>query len=166
MLAIGATAPDFTATNPDGSTFTLSAHHGRPVVLFFYPKADSPGCTREARGFSEHYAEFTRAGFAVVGVSVDTAEAQERFREHCSLPYPLAADPDRAIARKYGVLGWLGLAKRVTFFLGADGRIEEIVEGALPGPHVRRAIERARAPGPAPGSSNLSRPPDAPGEDI
>lgn len=146
MLSTGAEAPDFTGTTADGSPLTLSSLKGRPVVLYFYPKADTPGCTREARGFTEHYAEFARAGVMVVGVSVDTVGDQSRFREKCGIPYPLVADHDRSIARKYGVLGLFGVAKRVTFFLDSNGRVVDRVEGVLPGPHVRRALERLPAP--------------------
>lgn len=149
MLAAGVEAPDFTASTADGAPFTLSSLRGRPVVLYFYPKANSPGCTLEARGFTEHFPDFLRAGIAVVGVSVDTVEAQARFRERCAIPYPLVADRDRSIARRYGVLGLLGTAKRVTFFLNSEGRVVEVLDGLLPGPHVRRALERLDAsPGP------------------
>lgn len=142
MLSAGAEAPDFTGPASDGTSFTLSSLRGRPVVLYFYPKANSPGCTVEARGFSEHFPDFVRAGVAVVGVSADTVESQARFREKCAVPFPLIADRDRSISRRYGVLGLLGMAKRVTFFLNADGRVAEVLEGVLPGPHVRRALER------------------------
>ncbi|MGD0250931.1 MAG: peroxiredoxin [Thermoplasmata archaeon] len=143
MLAVGETAPDFTGTTADGAPFSLASLRGRPVILFFYPKANSLGCTIEARGFSEHYGEFTKAGLALVGVSVDTVEAQKKFVEKCQLPYPLIADKDRTIAQKFGVVGFLGMAKRVTFFLDANGRVTDIVEGMSPGPHVRRAVERS-----------------------
>ena len=142
MLTAGAEAPDFTASTADGAPFTLSSLRGRPVVLYFYPKANSPGCTVEARGFTEHFPDFVRAGIAVVGVSADTVGAQARFREKCAIPYPLVADRDRSIARSYGVLGLLGMAKRVTFFLNEEGRIVEVLDGILPRPHVRRALER------------------------
>lgn len=146
MLSVGTEAPDFTGTTAEGSAFTLSSLKGRPVVLYFYPKANTPGCTIEARGFTEHYSEFARAGVAVVGVSVDSVEDQEKFREKCAIPYPLVADHDRSIARAYGVLGLLGVAKRVTFFLDPGGRVVDRVEGLLPGPHVRRAVERLGSP--------------------
>jgi thioredoxin-dependent peroxiredoxin len=148
MLAAGVQAPDFTGTAADGTSFTLSSLRGRPVVLYFYPKANSLGCTVEARGFSEHYAEFQTAGIAVVGVSVDSVESQRRFVEKCAIPFPLVADREGSIARLYGVVGLIGLAKRVTYFLGPDGRIAEVVSGLSPGPHLRRALERLRsAPG-------------------
>jgi thioredoxin-dependent peroxiredoxin len=146
MLAVGEVAPEFAALAGDGSQISLSAYRGRPLVLYFYPKANTTGCTIEARGFTEHYAEFQRAGVSVVGVSVDSVDAQKSFAERCSIPYPLVADHDRSIAKRYGVLGLLGIAKRVTFFLDAEGRVAEVVEGMLPGPHVRRALERIGVP--------------------
>jgi thioredoxin-dependent peroxiredoxin len=142
VLGVGEEAPDFTAVVADGSSFTLSSLRGKPVVLYFYPKANTLGCTVEARGFTEHYSEFSGSGVAVVGVSVDTVEDQRRFREKCDIPYPLVADHNKAVARRYGVLGLFGVAKRVTFFLGPDGRVEEVVEGLSPGPHLRRALGR------------------------
>ena len=142
MLGIGEVAPEFSGVTGEGVPFRLSDLRGRPSILFFYPKASSPGCTVEARGFSDHYREFSEAGIAVVGISVDSVAAQHRFRDSCDLPYPLVADPTKAIATAYGVVGLFGLAKRVTFFLDADLRVVDRVEGMLPGPHVRRALER------------------------
>jgi thioredoxin-dependent peroxiredoxin len=146
MLAQGSSAPTFVGTTQDGSPIDLSTYRGKPLVLYFYPKANTSGCATEARGFSENYPELQKAGVAVVGVSVDSVEDQKRFAEKCGVPFPLVADRDKAIAKQYGVLGFLGIAKRVTFFVGPDGRIEEVVQGLMPGPHVQRAIERARAP--------------------
>lgn len=146
MLAVGQEAPDFSGTIADGSRLTLSSLRGRPVVLYFYPKANTTGCTLEARGFTEHYPEFQRAGVAIVGVSVDSTEAQKSFADKCSIPFPLVADRDKSIARQYGVLGLLGIAKRVTFFLDANGRVTDVVEGMMPGPHVQRALTKFAAP--------------------
>lgn len=143
MLEVGDTAPDFTAPTADGTPLTLSMLRGRPVTLFFYPKANSPGCTAETRGFVRLYQELSSRGHAVVGVSVDSVAAQQSFRDRCSVPFPLVSDADRTIARRYGVLGLLGVAKRVTFFLDAQGRVVDVLQGVLPGPHVRRAAERA-----------------------
>jgi thioredoxin-dependent peroxiredoxin len=146
MISVGDQAPDFTGTTADGAPLVLSSLRGHPVVLYFYPKASSPGCTQEARGFTEHYNEFIKAGVAVVGVSVDSVDAQKRFQAKCSVPYPLVADHDRAISKKYGVVGLLGVAKRVTFLLDGSGRVAEVVEGILPGPHVRKAVQRLGGP--------------------
>lgn len=146
---MGAVAPDFTGTAADGSTFALGSLRGRPVVLFFYPKANSTGCRIETRGFVEHFDEFASKGVALVGVSVDPVEAQKRFAEACRVPFPLVSDRDGAIARQYGVLGWLGLAQRVTFLLDAQGRILWVVRGLRPGPHLQGSLAHlATLPGP------------------
>ncbi|MCI4334530.1 MAG: peroxiredoxin [Thermoplasmata archaeon] len=142
MIAVGDRAPEFTGVTAEGAPFALSSTHGRPLVLYFYPKANTAGCTAEARGFTEHYPELRAKGVAVVGVSVDNVESQRNFAQKCGIPYPLIADRDRSIARSYGVLGLWGLARRVTFFLDAEGRVTRVVEGILPGAHVRAALER------------------------
>ena len=145
MIAAGDTAPTFVGTTADGAPLDLATYRGRPVILYFYPKANTSGCTLEARGFTEHYPELQRAGFSVVGVSVDSVADQKGFQEKCGVPFPLVADRDKAIAKQYGVLGLLGIAKRVTFFIDPNGKVVEVVQGMLPGPHVRRAVERAQA---------------------
>jgi thioredoxin-dependent peroxiredoxin len=141
MLAVGEPAPPFVGTTQDGSRFNSATLHGRPYILYFYPKANTAGCTIEARGFSQQYPAIQRAGFALVGVSVDSVDAQKSFAEKCAVAFPLVADRDRAVAKAYGVLGLLGVAKRVTFFVGADGRVTDVIEGLLPGPHLKRAEE-------------------------
>jgi thioredoxin-dependent peroxiredoxin len=146
MIAPGDLAPAFTGTTQDGSTFDSASLRGQPYVLYFYPKANTTGCSVEARGFAQHYPALQRAGIAVVGVSVDSVEDQKSFADKCGVPFPLLADRDRSVARAYGVLGFLGVAKRVTFFVGADGRVTEVVQGLLPGPHIRRAAELVGAP--------------------
>ena len=151
MIGVGESAPDFSGTTADGTRLELASYRGRPLVLFFYPKANSAGCTVETRGFAQNYPEFEKAGVAVIGLSVDSVEEQREFATKCGAPFPLVADRDKSIARQYGVLGLLGVAKRATFFVGADGRVQEVVEGLLPGPHLRRALERLRGPaGPSP----------------
>jgi peroxiredoxin Q/BCP len=142
MLAVGAEAPDFSGTTADGSPFSLRSTRGRPLVLYFYPKANSSGCSLEARGFAQHYPEFQQKGVAVVGVSVDSVESEKKFVASCKIPFPIVADADKAISRQYGVLGLLGSARRVTFFVDPDGKVADIVEGLIPGPHVQAAVER------------------------
>ncbi|HTT73117.1 MAG TPA: peroxiredoxin [Thermoplasmata archaeon] len=145
MLAVGEIAPEFSGTTQDGAPLSLAALRGRRVVLYFYPKANTTGCTLETKGFATLYPDLQRAGVALVGVSVDSVESQHGFAEKCHAEFPLVADADRSIARAYGVLGLLGLAKRVTFFLGPDGRVEERVEGMLPRAHLERARARLGA---------------------
>lgn len=156
MRSVGETAPDFSAPTSRGDLLRFDSYRGRPVVLYFYPKSGTAGCTLEANEFARQYPAFERAGVAIVGVSVDSVESQRRFSEACRLPFPLVADPDREIARRYGTLGLFGVSKRVTFWIGPDGRIEVVLSGMLPAPHVRWALERlSRMPSPAP----PSRPP-------
>lgn len=142
MLGVGDLAPDFTALSATGAMFQLSSLRGRPLILFFFPRANSLGCTIETRAFADHFSEFQAAGVSVVGVSVDPVSAQRVFATKCDVDFPLVSDGDKSIARSYGVLGFLGFARRVTFFLSAEGRVEEVVESIGPNPHVRRALER------------------------
>jgi len=148
VVQVGELAPDFTAPTESGSPLTLSSLRGRPVVLYFFPKANSRGCTVETCAFADHYPEFRAAGYAIVGVSVDPVSAQAEFATRCEVQFPLIADTDRAIARSYGVLGFLGFARRVTFFLDAEGKIQEVVSAIGPSPHIERALERAAAAAP------------------
>jgi thioredoxin-dependent peroxiredoxin len=144
MLGVGDSAPEFTGTTADGTPLALSSFRGKPLILYFYPKANTTGCTIEARGFTQHYSEFQGKGVAVVGVSVDSVESQKKFVDKCQIPFPLVADRDKSIARLYGVLGIWGIAKRVTFFIGADGKVQDVVSGLAPGPHLARALQRIK----------------------
>jgi thioredoxin-dependent peroxiredoxin len=148
VLDVGDIAPDFPIRLADGTTRSLSSYRGHPVILYFFPKANTTGCTRETRGFSERYADFQRGGIEIIGVSVDSPETQAAFGEKCGSRFPLVGDPSKEIARKYGVLGLLGMAKRVTFLVDANGRIRERVEGMLPGPHLEAAEGWAARPTP------------------
>jgi len=154
MLAVGAPAPDFSFKVPDGSTRSLSSYRGRPVVLYFFPKANTTGCTLETRGFAERYPQFQQRGVEVIGVSVDTSETQAAFAEKCGSQFPMVGDATKEIARAYGVLGLLGVAKRVTFLLDSDLRVREVIEGMLPAPHLRAAETWASSrPSAPPGSA-------------
>ncbi len=124
--------------------FTLSSLRGRPVALFFFPKANTSGCTMETRAFADHYEELQAAGWSVVGVSVDSVTTQKQFAEKCHATFHLVADTDKAIARAYDVLGFLGFPRRVTFLIGPDGRVEETISAMMPSSHVERTRERAR----------------------
>lgn len=136
MIAVGDIAPDFEGQTDRGDRLRLSGLRGHPVVLYFYPKAGSLGCTHESQEFAHRYPAFRDKEVQIVGVSVDDVASQRRFQEKCSLPFPLVADGDREISRSYGVLGAFGLARRVTFVLDGEGRVVHIVESMLPGPHV------------------------------
>lgn len=142
MVEVGKPAPDFEEKLQDGSTFRLSSLRGKPVVLYFYPEADTPGCTIEAKGFRDHYAEFQRAGVQIVGVSTDDCPKQQAFATKYGLPFPLVADADKKVAAAYGVLKPSGTAKRVTFFINPDGTLAEVVEVSGADRHVEAARAR------------------------
>ncbi len=142
MIASGTPAPDFEAPDQNGQPFRLSSLKGAPVVLYFYPKADTPGCTIESKGFQSHLPEFTAHGVRVVGVSTDDCPAQKAFAEKYGLAFPLVADSAHAVAKQYGVLGPRGTARRVTFLIDREGTVVEVVDGSAPDPHVERARAR------------------------
>lgn len=146
MLKTGEAAPEFEAPTSQGSALKLSSLRGHPVVLYFFPKADTPGCTIESKAFRDLQPEFDRRQVRVVGVSVDELPAQEAFAKKCALPFPLVADPSKAIARAYGVLGPSGVARRVTFLLGTDGKVVDVVDAGAPDPHVARARSKFLGP--------------------
>ncbi|MGI0070982.1 MAG: peroxiredoxin [Thermoplasmata archaeon] len=142
MVAIGENAPDFEALNYDGTPFRLSSTRGSPVVLYFYPKADTPGCTIEAKGFRDVYAEYAAKQVRVVGVSVDDCPAQKAFREKYGLPFPLVADSTKKVSTLYGVLSpQHGVARRVTFLIDAKGKVVDVVDASSPDKHLARARE-------------------------
>jgi thioredoxin-dependent peroxiredoxin len=142
MIAVGEPAPDFEALDQDGAPFRFATLRGSPVVLYFYPQADTPGCTRESKGFQEHLPEFAARGVRVVGVSVDDCPAQKAFAQKYGLRFPLVADRTKAVATRYGVLGPRGSARRVTFLIDGAGKVVDVVDGAAPEPHVDRARAR------------------------
>lgn len=144
MLVPGETAPEFDAPTSLGRRLKLSQLRGRPVVLYFFPKSGSLGCTAESNEFAHAYPEFQAKEAEVVGVSVDTPDAQSKFAEECSLPFPLVADADKEIARRYGVLGAFGRARRVTFIINPTGHIIDVVDSLLPKTHVERASRALR----------------------
>ncbi|HUI38526.1 MAG TPA: peroxiredoxin [Thermoplasmata archaeon] len=146
MVGVGEAAPDFVAKGSAGSSVRLAELRGHPVILYFYPKASTPGCTIETKAFRDLHPEFTKRGVKVLGVSTDEVEDQDTFAKNCSVPFPLLADPSKEITRKYGVLGLAGVARRVTFFIAADGKVAEIVDSSRPGPHVDRARDLYLAP--------------------
>ena len=143
----GAPAPDFTLTTHDGSKLELSSLKGSPVVLYFYPKDDTPGCTREACGFRDVKARLARHGAVVLGVSRDGPESHEKFRKKYRLPFTLVCDPDHAVASKYGA--WrektlygrksLGIV-RSTFLIDAAGRVARVFKAVKPDTHAEQVL--------------------------
>ena len=142
MVVAGEVAPEFEAPDQDGVPFRLASLRGSPVVLYFYPKADTPGCTIESKGFQEHLGEFAARGVRIVGVSVDDCPAQKAFAQKYGLRFTLVADAKKEVAARYGVLGPRGVARRVSFLIDRDGRVAEVVDSSSPDPHLARARAR------------------------
>ncbi len=140
--------PEFRAVTAGGRPFGRDDLLGHRTVLFFYPKANSLGCSLEARAFAQHREALARAGWTVVGVSVDPPDAQARFQQQCELPFELLSDPDGSVSRAFGVLGRLGRASRTTFWLRPDGQVASVLHSWRPRRHVVEAL--ARPPGPPP----------------
>jgi len=156
VLAPGDVAPEFEAPTSDGTMLRLSSLRGAPVVVYFFPKASSMGCTRESLGFAGLFPSLAPHGVRVIGISVDDREHQTKFATDCSLPFPLLADPGKEIARRYGVLGAFGLARRVTFVLDRDLRVTEVIDTILPATHVEK-VRRRLLPAPASPEGGTSR---------
>jgi peroxiredoxin Q/BCP len=142
MLDVGDTAPDFTLPDQRAEPVTLSKLRGQNVVLYFYPKADTPGCTTQACGVRDHQADYRGADAVVLGISPDPVMAVSKFDEKYGLGFPLLADSDHAVAEQYGVWveksmygrKYMG-AERTTFVIGPDGRITEILRRVKPPEH-------------------------------
>ena len=143
MIEEGKPAPDFELRSDSGETVKLSELRGKPVVLYFYPKDDTPGCTTQACGIRDSYAEFERAGAIVLGVSPDDEQSHVKFRQKYELPFPLLADTDHAVAEEYGVWGekkymgktYLGVS-RSTFVIDAEGNVTKIMRDVKPATHA------------------------------
>ncbi len=143
MVAIGELAPDFEAPDQDGRPFRLTSLRGSPVVLFFYPAADTPGCTIESKGFQTELPAYSAKGVKVVGISVDDCDAQKAFARKYGLDFPLVADHEKRVAKMYGVLNPLsGRASRVTFLIEPSGKVAEVVRASGANPHIEKARAR------------------------
>jgi peroxiredoxin Q/BCP len=147
MIETGDTAPDFTLTDQDGSDVTLSELRGRPVVVYFYPKADTPGCTTQACGVRDHRADYERAGAVVLGVSPDPAKRTRAFDTKHELGFPLLSDPEHAVAEAYGVWveksmygrTYMGV-QRATFVIDAGGRVAHVIPKVKPPTHDEQVL--------------------------
>jgi thioredoxin-dependent peroxiredoxin len=156
MIEPGRPAPGFSLPNQDGAPVNLSDFRGQRVVVFFYPKADTPGCTTQACGVRDHRADYAKAGAVVLGISPDPVGKVKKFHEKHGLNFALLADEDHAVAETYGV--WVTKSmygrtylgnERTTFIVGRDGKIVEVLRKVKPGEHdelVLKALERAIPP--------------------
>ncbi|MBN1401817.1 MAG: thioredoxin-dependent thiol peroxidase [Anaerolineae bacterium] len=141
-------APDFTLLSDDGEEVTLSDFRGKKVVLYFYPKDDTPGCTKEACSFRDDYSLFLTKGAVVIGVSPDEQRSHQRFRAKYGLPFYLLSDPDHQVAEEYGAWGekksygriYEGIL-RSTFVIDAEGRVIKVFRKVKPEGHAQQVIE-------------------------
>ena len=151
-LKEGDKAPDFAAPDQTGARVSLKDFKGKPVVLYFYPKDDTPGCTKEACGFRDAYGDFQKAGAVVLGVSTDPVKAHQKFIEKFKLPFTLLADEEKKIVEAYGVWGekmfmgrkYMG-THRVTFLIGGNGKIAKIWPEVKPELHAAEVLEAIKA---------------------
>lgn len=125
-LAVGSVAPDFSAKAHDGVDLRISALQGKPVVVYFYPKDETPGCTKEACAFRDAWKELEATGVVLIGISSDSIESHKKFAENHKLPFHLVSDEDGKIAKAYGVGSKLGFVERQSFVIGADGKVKKI----------------------------------------
>lgn len=147
-LKEGDIAPEFTALTNGGGTISLADLKGKNVILYFYPKDDTSGCTKEACGFRDEFAEFKKRGVVVLGVSTDSVKSHDKFIKKYKLPFTLLADEDKKIVKAYGVWGrkvlfgvrYMGI-HRVTFLIGPDGRIRKIWPEVKPEEHVKEVLD-------------------------
>ena len=148
MLEIGAKAPDFTLKDKDGNAVSLSDFAGKKVVLYFYPKDNTPGCTRQACAFAASYDRFRAKDIAVIGISKDSVASHQKFAEKYNLPFILLSDPELAAIQAYGV--WqekklygkvsMGVV-RTTFIIDENGRIEKVMPKVKPDTNAAEILE-------------------------
>jgi peroxiredoxin Q/BCP len=147
MLREGTTAPEFTLAADGGAEVTLSDYRGEQVVLYFYPKDDTPGCTTEACNFRDDYSEILAAGAVVLGVSPDSVQSHDKFKNKFELPFPLLSDPDHEIAELYGAWGekkmfgktYMGII-RSTFVIDRQGKIVKVFPKVRPKNHSQEVL--------------------------
>ena len=155
MLETGQTAPDFTSVDQNGDEVSLASYSGKKnVVLYFYPKDDTPGCTTEACAFRDDVGALRRLGVALLGISTDDVKSHKEFADKYHLPFSLLSDAEGDVARAYGSLhsfGPLRFARRNTFIIDPQGRIAQVFRSVRPEGHSREVIEALQALMPSPG---------------
>lgn len=140
-------APDFELSDENGTMRKLSDYRGKPIVLYFYPKDDTPGCTTEACNFREDYSAYTNSGVIILGVSPDSPKSHKKFKEKYQLPFTLLADVDHAVCSAYCVWGrkkFMGREYdgvfRTTFLISADGTIQKVFKDVKPAEHSKEVL--------------------------
>jgi peroxiredoxin Q/BCP len=141
-VSVGSPAPDFTLVDDGGIPRRLSDYRGQSVILYFYPKDDTPGCTTEACNFRDDYSAYVEAGVTILGVSPDSSKSHAKFKQKFQLPFPLLADEEHLVSEAYGVWGpkkfmgreYLGIL-RTTFLISPDGKIKKVFANVKPSEH-------------------------------
>jgi peroxiredoxin Q/BCP len=153
-MEINSQAPDFTLPDENGNPVSLKQFRGQNVLLFFYPRADTPGCTIEACGFRDAFKKLQKAGLVILGISPDTSKAQLKFKEKYDLPYTLLADDKKEVAKKFDVLKEKNMyGKKVmgivrsTFLIGPDGKIAHVFSPVKPEGHAEEVLELVKKRG-------------------
>jgi peroxiredoxin Q/BCP len=148
ILAVNTKAPDFNLADQHGKMHRLSDYQGNTVLLYFYPKDDTPGCTTEACSFRDDYSQYEGSGVVILGVSPDTVKSHAKFAEKYNLPFPLLADEGHAVCEKYGVWGLKKMMGReydgvfrTTFLIDPDGMIQKVYEGVKPAGHSEEILK-------------------------
>jgi len=147
MIEAGDRAPDFTLRDQDGNAVSLSDHAGSRLIIYFYPKAFTPGCTTQACDFRDNHQAFDQAGYRIVGISPDPVERLRSYRDEHHLPFPVLSDPDHAVAAAYGAWGvkknygkeYAGII-RSTFMIGPDGTVEKAWRNVKATGHAERVL--------------------------
>ena len=147
-LKAGDKAPDFTTLDQDGNNFTLSDNFGKKIILFFYPKDDTPTCTKEACNLRDNYSMLRKKGYDIIGVSPDGVKSHQKFIKKFELPFRLITDEDRAVAKKYDVYGpkmFMGReiisVHRTTFVIDEKGILEQVIRKVKSGDHANQILE-------------------------
>ena len=154
LLEVGTTAPDFTTLDQDGNKISLSDFKGQKVVLYFYPKDNTPGCTKEACGFRDRFAQFRGLNVEILGVSIDGEPSHKAFAHKYGLPFRLLADPDKRLVTAYGVWGektlygkkYMG-TNRVTYVIDESGAIAAVFPKVKPATHAEEVLAVLQAQG-------------------
>ena len=145
-VKIGDKAPDFTLQDAFGKSYQLSSYKGKsPVIVYFYPKANTPGCTKEACGIRDDWSKFTQNNIPVLGISTDDKSAIKKFIDDYKLNFPLLSDADKKVSKEYGVVGMLGFDKRVTFIVDKNSKIADVMEVKDIANHSKTVLEKAIA---------------------
>jgi thioredoxin-dependent peroxiredoxin len=150
-IQTGSPAPQFSLPDETGAIRSLSDFEGQTIILYFYPKDDTPGCTTEACNFRDDYSAFEQAGVTILGVSPDSPKSHAKFKEKFNLPFSLLADEQHEVCEQFGVWGpkkfmgreYMGVA-RTTFVIGPDGRVKKIFENVKPADHSTEVLAAVR----------------------